>query len=193
MVLPERVFHRVDELQNYEAEGSANQRLQAWTVAWNLALDYPLTGAGFRFEYAEDDARWMQYASEKYSWALHTSTAAHSIYFQILGQHGFVALFLFLILLLGTLISLQSTKARAQLRRETEWIANYASGIQIGMIGYMVSGAFLNSAYFDLAYIYIALSAILSREVKAVQVPRKSTATGDSPLRQRQPLGTARL
>ncbi len=166
MVLPDRVFNRVDKIEGYEEDSSANQRLQSWTVAWNLAKDYPVTGGGFNFEYSPDEDRWMRYTDQKYSWALRHASAAHSIYFQTLGQHGFVCLGLFLALLLGTEMSLQKTKRLTKGRKESQWLASYATGLQIGLVGYMVSGAFLNSANFDLAFLYYAMSAILAREAK---------------------------
>lgn len=167
LVLPDSIFKRADKIENYEQDGSANQRLQSWTVAWNIAKENPLTGAGFEFEYTERD-RWFQYGDEQYNWAIQRTSAAHSIYFQILGQHGFVALLLFLALLLGTLLSLNRTKKRALATADTSWVASYASGVQVGLIGYMVSGAFLSSAYFDLAWLFFSLTAILAREVKQV-------------------------
>lgn len=172
-VIPEGVFQRAELIQDYENERSANQRLQSWTVAWRVALDHPISGAGFEFEYSPDEERWLSYASDRYAWALEHSSSAHSIYFQVLGQHGFLALGLFLFLLFGTLLSLQRTKRLTERNSETSWMANYASGLQVGLIGYMVSGAFLSSAYFDLLYLYIALSAILSREFQSVRLQRK--------------------
>ncbi len=168
IVLPDTVFQRADKIENYQQDGSANQRLQSWTVAWNLAKEAPLTGAGFEFEYSPDEARWLRYGSEEYTWALQHSSSAHSIYFQMLGQHGFVALLFFLILLFGTLLSLNQIKKQAMTNADSTWVAAYASSLQVGLIGYMVSGAFLSSAYFDLAWLYFALTAILAREVKPV-------------------------
>jgi probable O-glycosylation ligase (exosortase A-associated) len=101
-LLPESVYQRAELIENYETDRSANMRLQSWTVAWNLARDNPLTGAGFNFEYGNIRDRWLAYGSEEYEWALRRAQAAHSIYFQVLGQHGFVALGLFLALLVGT-------------------------------------------------------------------------------------------
>src|SRR6185437_4329360 len=75
--LPNRIFHRAEQIEDYQQESSANQRLQSWTVAWHVALDYPLTGAGFEFEYTPDTERWLSYGNRKYDWALKTSTAAH--------------------------------------------------------------------------------------------------------------------
>ena len=168
VIIPDAVFQRADKIENYQEDRSANQRFQSWTVAWNLAKDYPLTGAGFEFEYSPDEDKWLSYASEKYSWALQRSSAAHSIYFQMLGQHGYVALLLFLAMLIGCLLSLNRTKKRAMANADTIWVAGYANGLQVGLIGYMVSGAFLSSAYFDLAWLFFALTAICAREVEQV-------------------------
>jgi O-antigen ligase len=122
--------------------------------------------------------KWFSYANEKYMWAIGRSSAAHSIYFQVLGQHGFVAAILFIALLIATMLSLGRTKRRALLNPDTAWVANYASGIQVALAGYMVCGAFLSSAYFDLAWLFVALSAILAREVAPARKGIYSPATG---------------
>jgi probable O-glycosylation ligase (exosortase A-associated) len=164
-VLPGKVSERADLIENYEGDASAIQRLQSWAVAWNIAKDRPLTGAGFEFEYG-DSARWFTYTEQKYMWATTYARAAHSIYFQVLGQHGIVAALLYIGLLLGTLGSLGRSKKFASTRPDLSWIATYSSGMQIAIVGYMVSGAFLSSAYFDLAWLFFALSAVLAREVR---------------------------
>jgi probable O-glycosylation ligase (exosortase A-associated) len=179
-LLPESVFQRAELIENYETDRSANMRLQSWTVAWNVARDQPLTGAGFNFEYGNVRDRWLRYSSEEYAWALRRAQAAHSIYFQVLGQHGFVALGLFLALLAGTLISLGRLRARAAANPELRWLSSYASGLQIGLVAYMVSGAFLSSAYFDLAYLYYALAAILWREMRTAEERERAAPTGPS-------------
>lgn len=168
-VLPEKLFQRGETIAEFEQDATANQRLQSWTVAIGIARDYPLTGAGFEFEYAPDDTRWLAYGSEKYASFISHSSAAHSIYFQVLGQHGIVAFVLFLAMLIGAQLSLQRAKKLARRHPDAEWIASYAAGVQMGLFGYMVAGAFLSSAYFDLAYLFYALSAILWREAKALQ------------------------
>ena len=180
-LLPESVFQRAETIETYEADTSANQRLQAWTVAWNLALDLPFTGAGFNFEYGNVNDKWLAYGSEKYEWALTHTSAAHSIYFQVLGQHGFVALGLFLSLLAATLFSLGRLSLRAASDPDLAWVSAYATGLQIGLVGYMVSGAFLSSAYFDLAFLYYALAAILWREVRSADEHSRIAREGRRP------------
>jgi putative inorganic carbon (HCO3(-)) transporter len=176
-VLPDKVGKRADLIENYQEDRSANQRLQSWTVAWNLASDRPFTGAGFEFEYG-DPVRWFSYASEKYMWAISRTSAAHSIYFQVLGQHGFLATGLFFALLFGTLLSLARTKKHALRSPHTSWMATYANGMQVAMVGYMVSGAFLSAAYFDLAWLFFAISAILAHELRNVAKSPSNVSAG---------------
>jgi len=165
-VLPQKVFDRADKITNYGEEASANSRLCAWGVAFRIGKDYPLRGAGFEFEYASDSLRWASYADEDCRRLREdVSVAAHSIYFQVMGQHGLLAFGLYAILLAAVIVSLQQTQRRALAAPGLDWAGNYAAALQIAMIGYLVSGAFLNAAYFDLAWLYFALSAMLSREV----------------------------
>ncbi len=177
-IFPERVFTRADTLENYEQDCSANQRFMSWTVHWNVAKTYPLTGAGFQFEEARD-GRWLSFGDEKYLTCFGTasSSAAHSIYFQMMGQHGFVAFFIYIILLIAVQLKLNRLRRESRKRPEMAWIGSYATGLQIGLLGYLVSGAFLSSAYFDLPWLYYAITVMLSRELAAQTSPVAAHST----------------
>jgi putative inorganic carbon (HCO3(-)) transporter len=179
-LLPERVFIRADTLENYQEDCSANQRLMAWTVNWNVATTYPVTGAGFDFESA-NDGRWLTFGDSKYQGCFRdaTSSSAHSIYFQILGHHGFVAFFIFIMLILSVQLKLFRIRHEAKKRPDIKWIGSYATGLQVGLAGYLVSGAFLSSAYFDLPWLYYALTVILWRELasEASELPASANPT----------------
>jgi len=160
---PQKLFERAETIQDYEADHSAMQRLQAWSVAKNVALARPLTGGGFALD-AIAPARWLGYADFMGAWN-NRPRAAHSIYFQILGEHGFVGLLLYATALVGTLLTLSRVRRRADHLPGAEWMAEYARAIQIGLYGYMISGAFVSLGYFDLFYTYVAVTAIFSREL----------------------------
>lgn len=180
-LLPEEMTQRAETIHSYEADMSAMQRLMSWKIAWRIALDYPL-GAGFDFEDNRTRERWQSYKDPEDAWLGDTLHVAHSIYFQALGQHGFVGLALFVSILASSLMLSQSLMRRAKLREETQWIGNYAVAIQSGLIAFMVSGAFLNKAWFDLIWLYLALLALLAREMDAAVAPvstaDKGRATG---------------
>jgi probable O-glycosylation ligase (exosortase A-associated) len=175
-LIPNQVFDRAETIGTYEQDNSAMTRIQAWSVAWNVALSNPLVGGGFDFENYPDPARWLSYADRKYDIHGSTPRAAHSIYFQMLGQHGFVAFGLFLALLTATMLSFASIYRQARDRPGLEWVAGYARALQTGMVGFLISGAFLNLAYFDLFYLYVGLIPILQREISTYQ-PRAALAT----------------
>lgn len=176
-LLPEQLIHRADTIGSYDKDVSAMQRIRAWKVAWGIALDSPLFGAGFDFEGEETSERWFSYTDpEDISWLGASTQVAHSIYFQALGQHGFVGLALFVGILISCLVKTRKLYLNAKLCPEKQWIGRYAAAIQVGIIGYMVSGAFLNKAWFDLIWLYVGLLAIFEREMNTVTVPVTSMA-----------------
>lgn len=161
--LPDKWFGRTETIQTYDKDDSAMQRIQAWGVALNIALENPITGGGFQL-YHVPDSIWLSYANFLGDWN-NRARASHSIYFQVLGQHGFVGLFLFLFLLVGTIFKARWLIRTCREKEELKWIEGYARALQVSLIGYAVSGTFLSLAYFDLFYLYVALSVILTREV----------------------------
>ncbi|MCL4798004.1 MAG: putative O-glycosylation ligase, exosortase A system-associated [Burkholderiales bacterium] len=170
-IAPERLWQRAETIQTYEEDGSAMARLRSWSVAWNIAKDRPITGAGFQYEYSPNRARWFSYQDERFQDLGGGTQSAHSAFFQVLGQHGFVGLGIYLFLMASALLHLTRLRRQARALPDTGWIATYADGLRIGIIAFAISGAFLNVAYFDLYYIYIAMTAILARELKTVLQP----------------------
>lgn len=146
-LMPQAWHDRMGTIQTYQEDGSAQGRLNAWKNAWGLAFDYPF-GVGY------DAAR--QELFNKYSDG-NRARAAHSIYFQVLGNHGFVGLALFV------LIWIQVWRLANQIQREAkhiaqaEWCVQLASMTQVALLGYLVGGAFLSLSYFDLPYILMML------------------------------------
>jgi len=175
-IAPEKLWQRAETIQTYEQDSSAMTRLRSWSVAWNIAKDYPLTGAGFQFENSPNRERWFSYASEKYRGMRGGAQSAHSAYFQVVGQHGFVALALYVLLLAFAIATLTRLRKQARSLPNADWVATYADGIRIGIIAFAVSGAFINVAYFDLYFIFIAMTAILTRELNAIRQHAQRTA-----------------
>ena len=149
--LPESWEEQMRTIQTYEQDTSAMGRINAWQMAINLA-NHRFLGGGFEIYYP---AVFQRYAPNPDD--LH---AAHSIYFQVLGEHGYVGLLLFV--LIGALCFVTASRIRKQAleREETLWLHHLAGMIQVSMVGYAVGGAFLSLSYFDLPYnILVALVA----------------------------------
>jgi probable O-glycosylation ligase (exosortase A-associated) len=155
-VLPEQWWARMKTItdhEGYEQEGSIRGRFNAWHVAWNLALDRPFTGGGFETFHEEIFERYAPDPNDVHD--------VHSSYFEMLGEHGFIGLTLYLSLIISSLLSLQKLKITFANSRSHYWITNYADILQLSIVAYLVSGAFLGRAYFDLFYHMIALVIVL--------------------------------
>lgn len=170
--MPEQWWERMATIKTYDQDASAMQRINAWWTHWNLAVDRFPIGGGFAI--AEPDV-FARYAPDPTS-----VFVAHSIYFQVLGQHGFMGLALFLIVfgfawLNGGWI-IRASKGQLQLL----WARDLAAMCQVSLIGYAVGGAFLNLTYFDLPYyivvILVVLRGLVRQELEAgMAVPKGST------------------
>ncbi len=147
---------RMSTIQHYEQDRSASQRLDAWQTGINVANSRPL-GLGFAMYY--DGAITAIYAPP----GVQTIRAAHSIYFAVLGEHGYVGLLLF------ALIWWLSFRVAAQLRRqarnrpEVAWVHALAGMCQVSLVGYLVGGTFLSLSYFDLPYNIMVILVVTQR------------------------------
>lgn len=148
-VMPEEWFARMDTIKNYEEDRSAMGRLNAWTMAFNLALHRPF---GSSFENVK-----VEYFAE-YGLDTEYIQGPHSIYFQMLGQHGFIGLWLFLAVGVSTWRSANRIIAACDKRLESDaQDIMFAQMIKASLLGFAVGGAFLALAYFDVPY-YLMLA-----------------------------------
>jgi len=153
-------------------DASAMGRLQAWELATKMALARPLVGGGFESFTAENYERYtpniVLEGNSFYDTAVATGHYhdVHSIYFEVLGEHGFVGLGIFLTLyLLSWRIANKIIKI-CKSTNENKWAFDLASMIQVSIIGYAVGGAFLGLAYFDLPYHLMAILVLVLRIVE---------------------------
>jgi probable O-glycosylation ligase (exosortase A-associated) len=153
--MPDSWTSRMDTIRSYQEDGSAMSRIWTWQTLWNVAVDRPFVGAGFQ---ADNLAVFGKYAPQGPEWAIFQGRVyvAHSIYFQVLGEHGFVGLALFLGLGLTTWFTAGSIARRATGDAEFgDWMPLLMRMVQVSLIGYAAGGAFLSLAYLDLPYYII--------------------------------------
>nr|WP_305910227.1 putative O-glycosylation ligase, exosortase A system-associated [Methylomarinum sp. Ch1-1]MDP4521217.1 putative O-glycosylation ligase, exosortase A system-associated [Methylomarinum sp. Ch1-1] len=149
--MPESWHSRMSTIQSYENDASAMGRINAWWMAYNLAKDNFFGGGYECFIYPS----FVLYAPNP-----RDAHDAHSIYFEVLGEHGFIGLSLFLLLGMLTLHSARKIIKEAKQFEETKWMSDLAAMLQVSLIGYAASGAFLGLAYFDLYYHMVAIIVI---------------------------------
>jgi len=149
---PPAWMERMGDLAHGEMDESAQGRLHAWQFAWELAIRYPITGGSFEtFTPGLEERFTPQF----------TFAGPHSIYFQTLGELGFVGLGIFMGVLGGCFYSLWHIRRRVRGQPSFAWINNYSLMLEASLLGYAVSGAFLPRAYFDLWFQLAAGTALL--------------------------------
>jgi probable O-glycosylation ligase (exosortase A-associated) len=159
--MPENWQARMETIATYEQDSSAQGRLQAWEMAWNLAIDRPIVGGGHDF--LTNESVWYTYQS------IGTPRAAHSIYFQVLGEHGFIGLVLYILIgLNGWLLAKRVARETAR-HPEFEWAPLLMRMIQVSLIGFAVGGAFLSLANWDLPYYLVAIVAMVAATFREAQ------------------------
>ena len=87
MMMPDSFWDRMNTIKTYEEDGSAQSRLRAWEVAWNVAKGTFVGGGAGMWNLATYEKYGTEYVTKAFD--------VHSIYFEMLGEQGFPGLFLF--------------------------------------------------------------------------------------------------
>lgn len=172
-LMPDTWWDRMNTIKTYDADDSALGRINAWGMAFNLAKDR-LFGGGFMI--------WTGSIFQIYGPEPNRVHAAHSIYFQVLGEQGFIGLFLFLGIGAATWWSARDLIRISRDQPRFKWAADLGAMVQVSMIAYATAGAFLSLAYFDLPYNVMIMVVVAQRLVRAElakpvpRVPQAATA-----------------
>jgi putative inorganic carbon (hco3(-)) transporter len=160
-LLPEHWWVRMETIQTYEQDDSALGRLNAWAFCFNVAKDR-FFGGGF--------IMYSQEMFERYAPDPERVHGSHSIYFQMMGEHGFIGLAVFLSIGLFTWLEARKLIQLSKGRPDLSWAGDLGRMIHVSMVGFAVGGAFLGLAYYDFPYNVMAMA------VCATHVVRRSLA-----------------
>jgi probable O-glycosylation ligase (exosortase A-associated) len=150
---PDAWKERMDLTRPQAMDASALSRLNSWAYARALAADYPLTGGGFATFTPELYEQYAPVVTE-------TAYGPHSVYFQVLAEHGYIGLVLYLCLVLSCFVTTRRLRKAARARGDLE-VAHYADMLQLSLIAFQTSGIFLGLAYFDYYFTIVACVTIL--------------------------------
>ena len=177
-VMPDSFYERLDTLNNISSDGSFEGRLLAWQVAFHYAVDHFPFGAGFNG--AQTPMIFHMYFPDE------EQHAAHSIYFEILGDHGFAGLGLYLAILLLALRNAGRIRKQTRGNADLLWAYDLADMMRVSLISFYFGGAALSMAYSDVYLVLIALLAnlrVLTQPETVTALARQRTARFPGALR----------
>lgn len=186
---PEQWFDRMATIRTYEEDQSAEARLYLWQLSWAMTLKHPVTGAGFRWSY--DPAMVNRELADTGLPRLTMSRAPHSIWFQMLGDHGFVGLAIFVAILFSMAADAQWLIRHSRGDPGLAWANNLGRMLQVSLVGYAIGGTFVTLAMYDGFYAVVIIAAS-ARRIVAAELAQRAAAAGGETLAAARPSGPLR-
>jgi len=180
---------RMETINNAGEDSSMLGRIGAWQVSTAIALRNPVFGGGPLS--VELGSVWREFQNSQgllgflpmdLNGLPGRGRATHSIYFQSMGDLGFVGFFLFIAILMNAYFTARSViKICKATGPQLDWAHSLAQMLTIALLAYAVAGALLSAVYFDLPYVLFMLIQVLKIQVdKEVPVvsPREVSFVG---------------
>ncbi len=160
-VLPDEFWARMDTItlskDQDQMETSAASRLHLWAVAMEVAEDHPLVGVGLESYPAVYDR--YDFLRGHYG----RGKAAHSAWFGLLADVGYLGLAIFLSIVLYAFWSCWTVRRIAARNPELADLAMYSAGIEGALIVFVVAGSFLSFQYAEVVWHTLVLAMAASR------------------------------
>ncbi len=166
---PQSWFNRMGTIETYQNDSSAMGRIDVWRASLRIVELHPVVGGGFSVTHYRDITNRMLEGTTIPR--LSVGRAAHSIYFDVLSEHGWIGLALFLLIAVYAWRSCTSLIRTSRDRPDLAWANLLGRMGQAVLVGYWTSGAFQSLAYFDeywcIVFIFEAARRVVAREITA--------------------------
>lgn len=175
---------RMSTVKEANTDSSFIGRLWAWKISVKIANDN-FWGNGF---YAtQDPIAWHKYKTGTENFMLISTPtvpddlqvkAAHSIYFQVIGDFGYIGFSIFLLMLLLLLVKIYRIRSLAK-ARSIPWCEHLTTMLIVSFVGYLVTGANVSMAYFDLLYVFMGMTIVMKRAIEEQPETRMGNNNND--------------
>jgi probable O-glycosylation ligase (exosortase A-associated) len=157
LILPaarwEGLVARFSSIEEYEQDSSLLSRYDIWDCIVNQTANSPIVGGGFTL--SENICR----------------RAPHSSYFEVLGEHGYVGLALYLMLGLAALGMAMRLTVLGRTAPKHYWARDFGVMMQCVIVSYFAGGFTKNHGFFELYYVEVAMlvaaMSILRKDIRA--------------------------
>jgi probable O-glycosylation ligase (exosortase A-associated) len=169
---------RIASIKDYGQDSSAMNRITAWKAATNMALDYPIgVGAGnFNSVYGR---YYKGMYADPHRWGSQKWISAHSIYFLVLAEYGFLGLILLLTMLGSTFFeNRRSMRMVPAIESPMLQDERYFIFLNMSLLSYCACGVFLGGINYPHLHLLLALTL---RSWTVARSKLAGGAVGDDP------------
>jgi probable O-glycosylation ligase (exosortase A-associated) len=170
--LPSSFTNRMETIQGFAGDQSANTRLAVWAWTWDYAQSHPFGGGfgAYRSNHILVETVSTQSNGDTTTVTTQTeadeSRAYHSAYFEMLGEQGFPGLIIYLLIQGIGLVRMEVLRRRYRKQDgDKAWIAPLATALQHFQIIYLIGSLFVGIAYQPFAWLMLAVQIGLDQHV----------------------------
>lgn len=166
--LPDSFTGRMSTIKTYDEDNSASTRIAVWNWTLDFVKDHPFGGGFYAYKLNRIEVQVRERSGEGNSARETTRTvfdearAFHSSYFEVLGEHGYPGLAIYLAMLIMALLQLRGLAKRFRLSEGREWISKLATALSDTLLIYMTGSLFAGVAFQSTLYFLLGLSAALA-------------------------------
>lgn len=135
-----------DRFSDAGDDQTSQQRLLYWEHGWDMMLENPIFGVGF-FNFA-------RYYEQHYPYDMLYPTAQlpHNIFVQVGTDAGFIALFIFFLLINYCFVMTYKIVKSS----DNDLVRGVSAGLGMGVLGFVIAGQFVTVTYYPFIWIHLA-------------------------------------
>ncbi|MFC3713289.1 putative O-glycosylation ligase, exosortase A system-associated [Sphingoaurantiacus capsulatus] len=185
-LLPQSFTERMGTIKTHSSDNSASTRVAVWMWTMDFVKSHPFGGGFYAYKLNEIEVVLHETVGEGNNAREVTRTvkdkarAFHSSYFEVLGEHGYPGITIFMLMLLMTLLRLRSIYVTTRQKAEDNWSAELAIALSHCIMIYMVGSLFLGAAFQSTLYYLIGMAASLQLIARRSQIAAKLKADEDN-------------
>jgi len=177
---------RMSTISSYQSDTSALGRLAVWMWTIDYVASHPL-GGGFEvylinsgtLPVTADETDFQGPEDQKE--ITFQAKAFHSIYFEVLGEHGYIGAALFGAIILAFFGYTRRIRKLAEKNPELEWASDLAKALRMSLIIYLCGGAFVGIAFQPYFYHIFACTMAISEYMVRVTTSQRSRSLLGAP------------
>lgn len=170
--LPSSFTERMETIRDHRGDQSATTRLAVWAWTWDYVGEHPLGGGfdayrGNRLQITTEQtegAGAITATETRTEWD--QGRAYHNVYFEMLGEHGWPGLILFLLIHGGGAWRMELLRRRHARDEARPWAAPLATALSHAHLVYLVGGMFVGMAFQPFVYMLVGAQIGFDRYLK---------------------------